>query len=66
MPTEAGPPNAPAAPVITDPTGVVATAYGLTSFPYFVFVNADGTVAGRATGELPVEDLETILASLER
>jgi cytochrome c biogenesis protein CcmG/thiol:disulfide interchange protein DsbE len=54
------------APVITDPTGAVATAYGLTGFPYFVFVNADGTVAGRATGELPIEDLETILAGLER
>lgn len=54
------------APVITDPDGSVATAYGLSSYPYFVFVNADGTVSGRTVGELPIADLETILASLDR
>lgn len=54
------------APVITDPDGSVATAYGLASYPFFVFVNADGTVSGRAIGELSVADLEMILASLDR
>jgi thiol-disulfide isomerase/thioredoxin len=53
-------------PVIVDPTGTVATAYGLSAFPYWVFVGADGAVTGRLTGELPVADLETIIASLPR
>ena len=54
------------APVITDQSGAVADAFGLSAFPYFVFVNADGTVAGRLTGELAPSDLETIIAGLER
>jgi thiol-disulfide isomerase/thioredoxin len=54
------------APVIVDESGAVASAYGMTAFPYFVFVNADGTVAGRYTGELPTSDLDTIVAGLER
>jgi thiol-disulfide isomerase/thioredoxin len=53
-------------PVIVDPTGSAATAYGLSSYPFFVFVNADGTVKGRTAGELAVKDLETIIASLGR
>jgi thiol-disulfide isomerase/thioredoxin len=54
------------APVIVDESGAVASAYGMTAFPYFVFVNADGTVAGRITGELPTSDLDTIIAGLQR
>jgi thiol-disulfide isomerase/thioredoxin len=53
-------------PVIVDRTGSVATAYGLSAFPFWVFVNADGTVKGRMTGELPIADIETIIASLGR
>ena len=30
-------------------------ALGMGSFPGFVFVNSDGTVAARLTGELPVD-----------
>jgi len=54
------------APVIRDGTGVVADAFGLSAFPYWVFVNADGTVQGRLTGELETSDLETIVGSLRR
>jgi hypothetical protein len=54
------------APVITDSTGSVADAYGLSAFPFWVFVNADGTVAGRLTGELTTDQLDQIVASLER
>jgi thiol-disulfide isomerase/thioredoxin len=54
------------APVIEDESGAVASAYGMTAFPYFVFVNADGTVAGRVTGEIPATDLDMIVAGLER
>lgn len=53
-------------PVIVDRTGSVATAYGLSAFPFWVFVAADGTVTGRMTGELPIADLETIITSLPK
>jgi thiol-disulfide isomerase/thioredoxin len=53
-------------PVIVDESGAVADAYGLSAFPYWVFVNADGTVAGRLTGELPPSELDRIVAGLQR
>jgi cytochrome c biogenesis protein CcmG/thiol:disulfide interchange protein DsbE len=53
-------------PVIVDESGAVADAYGLSAFPYWVFVNADGTVAGRLTGELSTSDLDRIVAGLQR
>lgn len=30
-----------------------ASAFGLTAFPFSVFVYADGTIAARATGAIP-------------
>ena len=48
--------------LVDDSTGSAATAYGLTAFPYFVFVDAEGNVVARATGELTVEQLEALLA----
>ena len=51
-------------PVLTDPTNNVATAYGLTSFPYWVFIGTDGTVQARARGALPIADLETVIRGL--
>lgn len=53
-------------PVIVDRGGTVATAYGLSAFPFWVFVGADGYVSGRLTGELPIADLETIIDTLPR
>ena len=53
------------APVIEDEGGTVANAYGLPAFPFWVFVNADGTVAGRLTGELTMDQLDQIVASLQ-
>ena len=53
-------------PVIVDPTGSVADAYGLSALPFWVFVNADGTVAGRLAGQLQIADLESVIASLDR
>ncbi len=53
-------------PVIVDRGGTVATAYGLSAFPFWVFVGADGNVTGRLTGELPIADLETIMGTLPR
>jgi cytochrome c biogenesis protein CcmG/thiol:disulfide interchange protein DsbE len=52
-------------PVIVDDTqSTVAGVYGLNAFPYFVFVQADGTVAGRLTGELPPELLSQVALTL--
>lgn len=53
-------------PVIVDRPGSVATAYGLSAYPFWVFAGADGKVTGRTTGQLPAADLETIIAALPR
>jgi len=45
-----------------DANGSAAGAYGLTNFPYIVFLNADGTVALRLSGE---QAPETIAAAVE-
>jgi thiol-disulfide isomerase/thioredoxin len=52
-------------PVILDDTsGSVHLAYGGGGFPFWVFVNSDGTVALRTSGQLPTEQLVQILESL--
>jgi hypothetical protein len=54
----------PFRPVLADDGKLRAfAAYGGEAFPYFVFVDADGKVAGRATGELPAT---TITAAASR
>lgn len=52
------------APVLADPTNSVAGAYGLTKFPFWVFIGPDGTVKARASGELPIADLESAIRGL--
>jgi cytochrome c biogenesis protein CcmG/thiol:disulfide interchange protein DsbE len=47
------------------PTGTAARAYGISAYPYFVMVYADGTVAGRGTGELPPDQITANLAALQ-
>ena len=52
-------------PVMVDsPQQTAAGAYGLSSYPYFVFANAQGKVVGRATGEIAPSDLKKILTAL--
>jgi thiol-disulfide isomerase/thioredoxin len=52
-------------PVMVDsPQQTAAIAYGLPSYPYFVFVDAQGKVAGRASGETPPSSLKKILTAL--
>jgi len=51
-------------PVIVDADGQIATRYGLTFFPYWVAVAADGTVAQRLTGELTPDQLDALVASI--
>lgn len=53
-------------PIIVDPTNTVATAYGLTSYPFFTILDGAGNVFARLAGEVPVSDLEQILAAVPR
>ncbi|MGI9584633.1 MAG: TlpA family protein disulfide reductase [Acidimicrobiia bacterium] len=54
-------------PVIRDDKeNSVLTAYGSGGFPFWVFTNADGTVALRTSGELTTAQLEEILSTLEQ
>lgn len=41
--------------LLDDPDQTAGRAYGMTSFPYMVFIDGDGTVVHRASGELPIE-----------
>jgi thiol-disulfide isomerase/thioredoxin len=53
-------------PVMADsPDATAAQAYGINAYPYFVLVNADGTVAGRGSGELPPSAIEADVAALK-
>jgi cytochrome c biogenesis protein CcmG, thiol:disulfide interchange protein DsbE len=55
------------APVLLDDAdGHAADAAGLTAFPYFVFVDGDGNVVGRTSGELTPAQLDDAAARLER
>ena len=52
-------------PVIADtPSHVVADAFGAMSVPYFVFVEADGTIAFRMSGNLGPEQLSIAMKRL--
>ena len=50
--------------IVDDAAGSVHSAYGAGPFPYWVFVNSDGTVAFRAAGELGVDQLQQFLSEL--
>jgi thiol-disulfide isomerase/thioredoxin len=53
-------------PIIRDDQdNTVLVAYGGNSFPYWVFLNGDGTVALRVAGETNVDVLTQIMAGLE-
>lgn len=53
------------APVLVDGQDQAAEAAGLTSFPFFVAVDADGNVVARASGELTEAQLTDIAEALE-
>ncbi len=51
--------------LVDDAGGTLAGAFGLTSFPFWVFVDGDGMVVGRHAGEMQIEALAAALASLQ-
>jgi cytochrome c biogenesis protein CcmG, thiol:disulfide interchange protein DsbE len=53
-------------PLIVDPTNTVQSAFGLTSFPFFVLIDGKGNVIERFTGEIAISDLEAKLAAVPR
>jgi thiol-disulfide isomerase/thioredoxin len=52
------------APVIVDADNSAAEAAGLSAYPFFVAVNADGTVAVRTSGELTTDQLDAVAARI--
>ena len=54
------------APVITDPTNTVEAAYGVSGYPFYVFLDGTGKVVARMSGEIPINDLESLLAAIPR
>ncbi|GBC87267.1 Sporulation thiol-disulfide oxidoreductase A [bacterium HR12] len=48
--------------LVDDDEGSAAEAYGVTGFPFFVFIDARGNVASRAAGELTIQQLQGYLA----
>ena len=53
-------------PVMADsPQGTAAEAFGISAYPYFVLVDANGKVAGRATGEVTPADITANIEALK-
>jgi thiol-disulfide isomerase/thioredoxin len=52
----------PVPTLVDDSTGKAGEAYGLSGFPYFVAVDADGKVVDRQSGELTTEQFDALLA----
>jgi thiol-disulfide isomerase/thioredoxin len=51
-------------PVLADTSNDVADRFGLSAFPYWIAVRADGTVATRVTGELSPAQLDVLAGSV--
>jgi cytochrome c biogenesis protein CcmG, thiol:disulfide interchange protein DsbE len=47
--------------IVDDEEGTTAQAYGLSGFPYFVVIGADGNVVTRASGEITTAQWEALL-----
>jgi thiol-disulfide isomerase/thioredoxin len=52
--------------LLDDASGTAANAYGLSGYPFMVFVDADGKVAGRISGEVSEADLTKIFSALAK
>lgn len=56
----------PFATMIDDEADSAAEALGTKGYPFLVFVNADGTVSSRYSGEMPIDEFADRVAQLER
>lgn len=50
--------------IIDDSASTTSNSFGLSAFPYWVFVDGDGTVLGRRTGNIPTFELDQIAFAL--
>jgi cytochrome c biogenesis protein CcmG/thiol:disulfide interchange protein DsbE len=50
--------------LVDDVAGSAGEAFGVSSYPFWVFVDGEGNVAGRAAGELGIEQLEAALQQI--
>jgi cytochrome c biogenesis protein CcmG, thiol:disulfide interchange protein DsbE len=50
--------------LLDDASSTVGRAFGVTAYPFFVWIDADGRVAARAAGALPPEEVEGLLLSV--
>lgn len=50
--------------LLDDPDQTASQSWGLTGFPYMVFLDADGEVVQRASGELPIDRFDEFTGSL--
>jgi thiol-disulfide isomerase/thioredoxin len=54
-------------PIIADNAdSAAAKAYGLSAYPYFVFVDANNKVVARTSGEIPVEQFRTLVNQIAK
>lgn len=54
----------PATVVMDDEVSSIASGFGLTSFPFWVTVDADGVVVDRIAGEISTADFESMIANI--
>jgi len=52
--------------IADDEVGSAALALGTSGFPHLVFVNADGTVAKRASGEQPIDEFDADVKAIAK
>ena len=52
--------------IADDEAGTAGDALGLAGFPFIVFVNADGTIAKRSSGEMPISEFDDAVQALAR
>lgn len=50
--------------MIDDASSTGLAAFGMNSFPAFVFVDADGEVVARTTGEIPAEEFDQMVNAI--
>lgn len=50
--------------LLDNPDSTAASAWGLTGYPYMVFVDGEGKVVQRASGELPIGQFEEFVAEI--